>query len=65
MYDIKQRVELKNPTVGEILDHLSRFPRETKFYCDGNNYMYLHVESDGSEVNLDSTDLDDLYSDDE
>ena len=40
-------------------------PPKAKILCDGDEWFWVHVASDLSEVNIDSSELDYAYDDDE
>lgn len=61
MYDIDLRKELKDATVGEIIDILNTLPRDCKANFNGDNYGYIHIEEDKSAMSFDDSSLDDDY----
>ena len=64
MYDINKRIKILNATVGDVIDELSKLPRNAHFCCCGEDRMYIHVETDNSVVSIDTEDLDEDYVDD-
>lgn len=64
MFDINQRKDLSDSTVAELIAALQKFQPSATVFCCGDNHMFLHVEKDGSAVNLDVEDLDACYADD-
>ena len=65
MYDINELKELKDPSVGELVEILSKYPKDAKIFCDGDNYFYIHVEADRLAINIDSSSLEELYDESE
>lgn len=65
MYDINKRKKMLNVTVGEIIDELTKLPKDATFCCCGDNQMFIHVEKDGTVVSIDTEDLDEDYIDDD
>lgn len=61
MYDIDKRREMKDATVGEVMDILKELPKDAKVFFNGDNYGYIHIEEDNSVVSFDDSSLDDLY----
>ncbi len=64
MFDINQRKDLSGSTVAGLIDALQKLRPSAAVCCCGDNHMFLHVEKDGSAVNLDAEDLDACYADD-
>lgn len=64
MFDMNQRKELSGSTVAGLIDVLQKLRPSAAVCCCGDNHMFLHVEKDGSAVNLDVEDLDACYADD-
>lgn len=64
MYDSKQFQSYSELTVGQLVDILQGLPQDAEIVICGDNYCYIHVESDGSVVNLDNNSLEDCYDDD-
>jgi len=62
MFDINLRKDLSNSTVAELIDALQKLRPSAAVYCCGDNHIFLHVEKDGSAVNLDMEDLDGGYA---
>lgn len=54
MYDIKRLVHGNHVTVGEVIEQLEKLPRNAVFTCCGDEYLFIHVEEDGSVVTLDN-----------
>lgn len=65
MYDIDKRREMKDATVGEVMDILKELPKDAKVFFNGDNYGYIHIEEDNSVVSFDDSSLDDLYDEKE
>lgn len=61
MYDISKRVKLEAATVEGLIAALKELPKDAKILCCGDSYGYIHVEYDGSVVNIDCEDLDEVY----
>ncbi len=61
MYDINQQDFLEQITVRELIEKLSKLPQDASFVLCGDTCGYIHVEKDGSVVNLDNSSLDDEY----
>lgn len=64
MYDSKQFQSYSELTVGQLVDILQSLPQDAEIVICGDEYCYIHVESDGSVVNLDNNSLEDCYDDD-
>lgn len=64
MYDSKQFQSYSELTVGQLVDILQGLPQDAEIVICGDEYCYIHVESDGSVVNLDNNSLEDCYDDD-
>ena len=63
MYDSKQFQSYSELTVGQLVDILQGLPQDAEIVICGDDYCYIHVESDGSVVNLDNNSLEDCYDD--
>lgn len=63
MFDMNQRKDLSGSTVAELINALQKLRPSAEVCCCGDNHMFLHVEKDGSGVNLDVEDLDACYAD--
>lgn len=63
MYDSKQFQSYSELTVGQLVDILQGLPQDAQIVICGDEYCYIHVESDGSVVNLDNNSLEDCYDD--
>lgn len=61
MYDKNKRIFKENITVNELCNILSTLPPRAKICICGDSYCYIHVEQDGSVVNLDNEDLEECY----
>lgn len=61
MYDIKQLLSFSKITVEQLIDVLTTLPKDAQIVICGDEYCYLHVESDGSVVNIDNEALDECY----
>ena len=64
MYDSKEFQSYSELTVGQLVDILQGLPQDAQIVICGDDYCYIHVESDGSVVNLDNNSLEDYYDDD-
>lgn len=64
MYDSKQFQSYSELTVGQLVDILQGLPQDAEIVICGDEYCYIHVESDDSVVNLDNNSLEDCYDDD-
>lgn len=62
-YDISKRKCLEPMTVGNLIEELSKFPKETKVYCCGDA-VWIHVNSDGYAICIDCDDLENEYEED-
>ena len=62
MYDSKQFQSYSELTVGQLVD-IQGLPQDAQIVICGDDYCYIHVESDGSVVNLDNNSLEDCYDD--
>ena len=63
MYNSKQFQSYSELTVGQLVDILQGLPQDAQIVICGDDYCYIHVESDGSVVNLDNNSLEDCYDD--
>lgn len=63
MYDSKQFQSYSELTVGQLVDILQGLPQDAQIVICGDDYCYIHVESDGSVVILDNNSLEDCYDD--
>ncbi len=61
MYDKNKRVVKENITVNELCNILSALPARAKISICGDSNCYIHVEQDGSLINLDNEDLEECY----
>ena len=61
MYDINGKKKLHDTTVGELINVLKDFPQDAKAEICGDSYCIIHIEEDGSVVNIDNEDLDECY----
>ena len=64
MSDRKQFSFYSELTVGQLAEILNGLPKDAEFVLCGDDQFYIHVESDGSVVNLDNNSLEDCYDDD-
>lgn len=64
MYDSKQFQSYSELTVGQLVNILQGLPQDATIAICGDDYCYIHLESDGSVVNLDNNSLEDCYDDD-
>lgn len=61
MYDPNRWKEFHNLTVKQLCDYLlDNVPHDAELNICGDNYVYIHIEQDGSVVSLDNCSLDDL-----
>lgn len=65
MYDIKKMVGMEDMTVSELIQLLSELPQDAVVSCCGDPMTFIHVEKDGSKVNIDNEDLEDVYIEDD
>lgn len=63
MYDITKRDKCLAITVEDFIKKLESMPKDAIVTCCGDNLLYIHVEKDGSVVNIDTEDLDSEYAD--
>lgn len=61
MYDKNKLVFKENMTVNELCNILSTLPARAKICICGDSNCYIHVEKDGSVINLDNEDLEECY----
>ena len=64
MYDKNQKRDLSIITVEILIKMLKPLPQDAKILICGDDYCYIHVESDGTIVNIDNEPLDDCYDED-
>lgn len=64
MYDSKQFQSYSKITVGQLIDILKALPQNARLAICGDEYCYIHIETDGTVVNLDNNSLDDCYYED-
>lgn len=60
MYVRNKRMELQSCKVRDLIEALAPY-EDADIVCDGDEYFWLHVEEDGSVVNIDSNSLDSEY----
>ena len=65
MYDKDKKRAFADATVQDLIDVLETLPPDAKVVCDGDAWFWVHVTTDLSEVNIDSSELDYAYDDDE
>ena len=63
MYDISKRFYKNSMTVKELIQQLCKLPLRATVYICGDDNCYLHIERDGSVVNIDNEALVDCYED--
>ena len=61
MYDKTKKVFKENITVNELCNILSTLPARATLYICGDSNCYIHIEQDGSVVNIDNESLDECY----
>ena len=61
MYDKNQKQSYSDIRVGQLVEILKALPEDAQIFICGDDYCFIHVESDGSVVNLDNEPLDDCY----
>ena len=61
MYDYRMQHAFQAAHVRDLIEVLNTLPSDALIECDGDNHFWLHVESDRSVVNIDSTEMDDEY----
>lgn len=61
MYDKNQKQSYSEITVGQLVEILKTLPEDAQILICGDDYCFIHVEYDGSVVNLDNEPLDDCY----
>ena len=61
MYDLKEYTTFNKPTVAQLILRLSRMPQDARVNICGDDNCYVHIETDGSVVNLDVEALEDNY----
>ena len=54
MYDKNQKQSYSEITVGQLVEILKALPEDAQIFICGDDYCFIHVESDGSVVNLDN-----------
>ena len=62
MFDEKYRKELIGITKNQLINELENIPGNPLISIIGEYIFYLHVEEDGSVINLDDNSLEDEYS---
>ena len=60
MYVRSKRMEFQNCKVRDLIKALLPY-EDSDIVCDGDEYFWLHVEEDGTLVNIDSNSLDSEY----
>ena len=61
MYDKTKMIFKDNLTVNELCNILSTLPARAELCICGDSNCYIHVEQDGSVVNIDNESLDECY----
>lgn len=61
MYDKKQLQSYSEITVGQLVEILKALPEDAQIFICGDDYCFIHVETDGAVVNLDNEPLEDCY----
>lgn len=65
MYDLSKLVHGNHVSVAEVIEQLQKLPQNAVFTCCGEEYLFIHVEEDGSVVTIDTESLADAYPEDE
>ena len=65
MFDKDKKRAFTDATVQDLIDVLETLPPDAKVVCDGDEWFWVHVSSDLTEVDIDSSELDYAYDDDE
>ena len=65
MFDKDKKRAFTDATVQDLIDVLEALPPKAKILCDGDEWFWVHVSSDLTEVDIDSSELDYAYDDDE
>ena len=61
MYDLGLKRSFQNAKVRDLIKVLQTLPPDAEILCDGDEWFWLHVESDLSVVDIDSAALEDEY----
>ncbi len=61
MYDKDRFSQHINLTVAQLISILQQLPQNAKVNICGDDYCYIHVETDNTVVNLDNEPLDENY----
>jgi hypothetical protein len=65
MFDLKLKRKFQGAKVRDLIEALQALPPEAQIECDGDEHFWLHVEGAHSVVNIDSTELEDEYEEDD
>lgn len=61
MYNPEKCLNLTGRTVRDLIAILQQLPQNATVLSCGDDYVWIHVESDGSVVNIDNEDLEACY----
>ena len=64
MYDKTKMIFKEKITVNELCNILSTFPARAELCICGDSNCYIHIEKDGTVVNIDNESLDECYATD-
>ena len=62
MYDLERLTLVYGIKVKDLIEELSKYPQEAEVLIGGNNYCYIHVETNNSIIRLDNEPLYDCYN---
>ena len=60
---MKKTLIIYKPEFQDLIDVLETLPPDAKVVCDGDEWFWVHVSSDLTEVDIDSSALDYTYDD--
>lgn len=61
MFDIDKKRQFNKATVKEVIQELEKLNPEAEFCVIGDNHFFIHVETDGTVVTLDTEEMTDEY----
>lgn len=61
MYELTKRYFQENILVEQLIEALKKYPQKAKVCICGDSYCYMHLEQDGTVVNIDNESLDECY----